>query len=148
MYKALSIARYIIDYCNSRGSGISNLKLQKVLYYVQAEFLVSTPDHSPCFSDEIEAWDFGPVVPSVYHRYKIYGGAIIPSSQNDSFLFLYEKISESDQGKINAMVDATAKYSASQLVEFTHNQLPWKKAYVRGRNNLISNETIRAYFEK
>ena len=67
MYNALSVAHYIIDFYNRNNRGISNLKLQKVLYFVQAEFLVGTFDHRPCFSDPIEAWDFGPVVPSVYH---------------------------------------------------------------------------------
>ena len=45
MYNALSVARYIIDYYNRHERGISNLKLQKVLYFVQAEFLVGTYDH-------------------------------------------------------------------------------------------------------
>ena len=64
MYKAISVAKYIINYSNSIDSPISNLKLQKLLYYVQAAFLVE--EGKKCFCDEIVAWAFGPVVPDVY----------------------------------------------------------------------------------
>ncbi len=67
MYSAIDVARYIIWYCKRRRYSISNLKLQKILYFVQANFLVSIG--TPCFEEEIEAWDFGPVVPEVYHEF-------------------------------------------------------------------------------
>lgn len=75
MYSVVDISRYIIHYCKQQGYYISNLKLQKILYFVQAEFLVEL--HAPCFSEEIEAWDFGPVVPEVYHEYKHFGSSNI-----------------------------------------------------------------------
>ena len=148
MYNALSVANYIVDYCNKHGKGISNLKLQKILYFVQAEFLVSTPGNVPCFSNKIEAWDFGPVVPDVYHQYKIYGSSIIPSVSNDPMKNYYEKISPSDRKMIDGIVRQAVEYSASQLVEITHNQAPWKNAYRHGFNNEISNEAILNYFRE
>lgn len=63
MYSAVIAAQYIILRCNQLGKSISNLKLQKMLYFLQAEFLVS--QDRPCFRERIEAWDFGPVVPEV-----------------------------------------------------------------------------------
>lgn len=150
MYDAMLVAKHIIDYSNSHNCGISNLKLQKVLYFVQAEFLVSKPDHSPCFSDAIEAWDFGPVVPSVYHQYKVYGRASIPSNKTRR-IFGYrreQEISAEDQRLINNMVDRLKDYSASALVSVTHAQTPWKNAYIHGCNNPISNQSIRDFFEE
>lgn len=76
MYKALDIARYIIERCREKNRTVSNLKLQKILYFVQAEFLVTK--NQPCFAETIEAWDFGPVVPEVYYEYRMYGSANIP----------------------------------------------------------------------
>ena len=73
MYKALDIARYIIERCREKNRTVSNLKLQKILYFVQAEFLVTK--NQPCFGETIEAWDFGPVVPEVYYEYRMYGSA-------------------------------------------------------------------------
>lgn len=143
MYRALSIARYIIERCNAQNQAISNLKLQKILYFVQAEFLVSK--NQPCFAEEIEAWDFGPVVPVVYQRYKAYGGGNIPITRS---LIRTMTISESDQYLIDDIVDQCAEYSASTLVEITHRQTPWKKAYVPGRNRIISKHSIKEFFEE
>lgn len=147
MYNALSVAKYILDFCKNLQVGISNLKLQKILYFVQAEFLVSTPNHIPCFSDAIEAWDFGPVVPSVYHEYKVYGNAIIPQNDDDNS-WCYQRIRPEDQSMINGIVEEAAKYSAAQLVQITHNQTPWKNAYRKGFNNEISNAAILDFFEE
>ena len=62
-YKVLDVCRHVINYSNEHDYGISNLKLQKVLYFIQAYFLTKKKDHTPCFDEKIEAWDFGPVVP-------------------------------------------------------------------------------------
>lgn len=148
MYNALSVAHYIVNYCNGHSQGISNLKLQKILYFVQAEFLVSTSNHTPCFSDRIEAWDFGPVVPNVYHQYKIYGGAIIPTIPNDPFQQFYQTIADDDKKRINGIIQQTSNYTASQLVQITHNQSPWKSVYCQGLNNEITNDSILRYFQE
>ena len=77
IYKVLDVSRHVINYSNTQDYGISNLKLQKILYFIQAFFLVSTPEQ--CFEEKIEAWDFGPVVPEAYREYKQYGSGDIPS---------------------------------------------------------------------
>lgn len=143
MYSVLDVARYIIWYCKEQGYTISNLKLQKILYFVQAEFLVSRGE--PCFYEEIEAWDFGPVIPEVYHEFKIYGSSAIPRSEakNSNILILNR-----DKCMIDDMVDECANYSASYLVEVTHNQDPWNDVYEKYCNNIISKESIKEYFEK
>lgn len=66
MYSALNIAKYIIDKCTRERYPVSNLQLQKILYYIQREFLQLG---TKAFSEEIEAWQFGPVVPAVYRQY-------------------------------------------------------------------------------
>ena len=143
MYSVLDVARYIIWYCKKKGYSISNLKLQKILYFVQAEFLVSTG--TPCFKEEIEAWEFGPVVPEVYHEFKIFGSADIPK-----FVCMRadESILKKDKAIINEMVDQCGEYAASTLVEITHNQDPWLNAYEKYCNNVIEKEAIKQYFEK
>lgn len=140
MYNALDVAHYIIKRCNDTGQLVSNLKLQKILYFVQAEFLVATGD--ACYREQIEAWDFGPVVPEVYRRYKSYGSAGIPYYCNDSMI----PISNIDQELMNAIIDKCAGYSASQLVEISHHQDPWRDAYKPYRNCPISNDSIKRYF--
>ena len=143
MYRALTVARYIIERCNSQNRTISNLKLQKILYFVQAEFLVAKG--YPCFSEEIEAWDFGPVVPEVYQEYKFFGGANIPVIGRSFRPIL---VSDDDQELIDGIVDECAKYSASALVEITHKQAPWKKAYRPGYSNVIPKKSIQEFFQE
>lgn len=141
MYDALDIAEYIIWYCESKGKPISNLKLQKILYFVQAEFLVARG--VPCFENKIEAWDYGPVVPDVYHEYKIFGSNAIFSFSNMTLEILPQ-----DKRTINIMVDECNRYSSTDLVDITHRQLPWLEARKRGYNAEITKESIKDFFEE
>lgn len=143
MYKALDIARYIIERCSITNRIISNLKLQKILYFVQAEFLVTK--NQPCFAEKIQAWDFGPVVPDVYYAYRMFGSANIPCIGKSRVSYI---ISPSDKELLNGVIDECSKYSASALVEITHNQTPWIDAYEPGCNNEITQESIKEYFEE
>ncbi len=139
MYSASLIAKYIINYCNTMGKTISNLRLQKILYFVQAEFLVSKG--SPCFQDEIYAWDLGPVVPDVYREYKIFGSSAIPAFRDILF-----QISEDDKELIDGVVNECNKYSSYTLVQMTHEQTPWIKAYNTFSNGIITKNSIKEYF--
>lgn len=147
LYRALEVARYIINYANDNKMIISNLKLQKILYFIQLEFLIKNAKRQ-CFSDEIEAWDFGPVVPAVYHEFKKYGALGIPKItyiyDDSNGLFNIKKVPyesniiEKDREIINDVVNECSKYSASQLVEITHNHSPWINAYASGKNSVIT----------
>jgi uncharacterized phage-associated protein len=158
-YNVLDVSRYVINYSNEKDYGISNLKLQKVLYFIQAYFLTNLPDGKPCFKEKIEAWDFGPVVPEAYREYKQYGSANIPAMF--SFIDFGDDIWDTqrkpfdnsiilDEHKqmINDVVDRFSDFSATDLVTLTHKQAPWRDAYVRHENNEITIEAIRAYFSE
>ena len=138
-YNALDISEYIIFYIQSTGGIISPLKLQKILYFVQADFLVSTG--KPCFSDEIFAYDYGPVIPAVYQKFKIYGGGFIPCRYSDSFI-----ISTNDKTRINEMIDLCQPYSATELTTIIHQQTPWKNNYHSGFHVAIPKTEISEYF--
>ena len=89
MYDVCDLSRYIINYSNKKDYGISNLKLQKILYFIQAAFIVYKGKQ--CFNAPIEAWDFGPIVPIAYREFKMYGCADIPPIT--SFLVLMKMTS-------------------------------------------------------
>lgn len=142
MYSADTVAKYLIMRCYTKGTPINNLKLQKILYFVQAEFLVVK--NQPCFPESIEACDFGPVVPNIYHRYKIYGSANIPFvSSKEEFPF-----SKEDERLIDGIINECAKYSTTKLMTITLNQDPWKNTYQPCCRNAISNESIRKFFKE
>lgn len=160
MSPAVDVARYVVNYSNRKGYGISNLKLQKLLYLIQANFLAFTKEHQKCFPEKIEAWDFGPVVPSVYREFKKHGGNPIPTVkryllkdekgiQSGEFVeFSEDVIPDHDKTIINQVVDSFAPFTASDLVDLTHNQAPWKNAHVYRANREITPTAIRDYFEK
>lgn len=159
-YDVLDVSRYVIKYSNERDYGISNLKLQKVLYFIQAYFLTNTENGTPCFRERIEAWDFGPVVPEAYREYKQYGSTNIPTMlsffdfdvediwNSERKLYRTDIISETDGKLINEVVDKFSDFSATDLVTLTHNQAPWKEAYVPHMNNEITVEAIKRYFNE
>lgn len=127
IYDADSIADYVIWYAKQNNDySVNNLKLQKILYFLQAEFLITTGHE--LFSDDIEAWDFGPVVPSVYYRFRIQGTNHI--IMHDEDLEIAPKlISREDRKLIDPVLDMLQPYSAIQLAEITRKQAVWKRYY-------------------
>lgn len=94
---AMDIARYIVHKCIDDGHPISNLQLQKILYFIQKDFLQK--ESRLAFSDSIEAWKFGPVVPEVYYHYSGSVQAItIELSPNVS-------LNSEDKSKVDEIVD-------------------------------------------
>lgn len=158
-YNVLDVCRHVINYSNEHDYGISNLKLQKVLYFIQAYFLIKKKNHTPCFHEKIEAWDFGPVVPEAYHEYKQYGSGDIPMIE--SYIMFNEDnvwnskrigfddtiISGEDKKLIDKVVDKFSDYTATDLVSLTHRQSPWIDAYAPYQNNEITINAIREYFD-
>lgn len=117
--------------------GITNLKLQKVLYFAQAYFLAKK--HKSLFKDDIEAWEYGPVIPSVYHKYKKYG------SQPIIKVSIVDKISDTDKKMLDEIWEVFGGYSASRLVDMTHAHSPWKEARDRS-NNIITKKSMEEYY--
>lgn len=158
MYNVLDVCRYVINYSNDKNYGISNLKLQKLLYFIQAFFIKCTSDI--CFREKIEAWEFGPVVPEAYREYKQYGSGNIPrisayveiNNENiwNSKVREYNSdiIKEDDKQLINMVIDGFADYTATDLVEITHNQSPWIESYVPYMNNEITPQMLKEYFDE
>ncbi len=160
MYDAIDVARYVINYSQEIGSPVSNLKLQKILYFIQGIYL-STLD-KPCFSDDIEAWGFGPVISDVYHEFKGFGSNDIPTiteyfeynKENPwaSKFIKYDDSSISNENKklIDVIVNMFKDVSASFLVAITHKDgSPWSQVYNRyTKHIIIDNEAIKKYFKE
>lgn len=140
MNSALRIAEYIIEYHTRKEWVISNLRLQKLLYFIQAFFL-SVLDRA-CFPEDIEAWEYGPVVPVVYYEYKCYGSRNIPFTGRR----MVEEISSDDIIHIQGMLDECSTLSTTELVEITHRQEPWATSYIPNQKVVIPKELIRNYF--
>jgi len=128
---ALKLAKYIVSKCESENSPISNLQLQKILYYIQKKFLQEF--NSIAFEDTIEAWQFGPVVPSVY--YEFCGYAAMPITADYSDVPLSEPLKSHLSLINNIILDKRAK-DPWVLVDETHRPSgAWAAIYNDGFGN-------------
>lgn len=156
MYHAADIANYVVNYTKECGRHISNLKLQKLLYYIQAAFLCERGGDG-CFDEPILCWRHGPVIPSVYNRFSQYGSDEIPLQKTENKLVFKdgrlqmvntaidtEKICKEDKELINAVLDGLMDYSAWYLVDRTHEEEPWSR--LEYYNEEITRNSIRDYF--
>ena len=127
MYTAIELAKYIVSKCVADNCPISNLQLQKILYYIQKDYL--TRDML-AFSDDIEAWQFGPAVPDVYYHYCGFGAMPI-SDAKESF-----DVKPEDARYIDAIVEAKRKLRPWALVAETHKPGgAWDQVYQNGKGN-------------
>lgn len=121
MLSAYDVAKYfLLLVSEDEGDVISNLKLQKLLYYAQG-FSLAIFDE-PLFPEKVEAWIHGPVVPEAYHKYKIYGRQSI-SYHGDADL---SKFNEDAKELLDEVYEVYGQFSASMLRNFTHEEPPWK----------------------
>lgn len=115
---------------------ISNLVLQKLLYFIQASLLVTTGN--PAFEEDIEAWMYGPVVPEVYDNFK-----------KDKDYYNQFETNQLDSNIQEIVVNITknlGKINPYSLVNATHGYDTWKEAWDRGGwNTIISQDKIKNY---
>lgn len=124
LYSAISVAKRIVTYCNQKGRPVSNLKLQKLLYYVWIGYY--RQNSTELFFENMHAWQLGPVVPSVYYEFSPYAG--MPIRQNYA-----DECSPEDTVIIDKIVNDYIDYSAAELVSMTHEKgKPWDLVYRNG----------------
>ena len=96
------------------------------------------------FSEQIEAWQHGPVVPEIYREYSNRGSSDIPPPKEfDSLIF-----SKADISLINDVYDHYAQFSAWKLRNMTHEESPWVNAYKNDTCKTITIEALREFFSQ
>lgn len=130
MEELRAICRLIID----TNSEVSNLVLQKLLYFIQAYRAVKTG--VPAFENRMEAWTYGPVIPEVYFRFR---------DDKENFLNVDTNILEEDlRNDIILIVNQLGSLDPFTLVDATHNYQPWNDAW-HNSNKEITFDSIREY---
>lgn len=148
MYKAIDIANWFIHYNETKRDlfdedtdEISNLKLQKLLYYAQSAFLAIKEEK--LFNEDIEAWRHGPVVPKVYEEYRKYGSSGITEYDLD----IVRKIEKDEETRdiLANVYELFGEYSAWGLRNLTHSEEPWKTTI---QNQVISCSKMAKTFKE
>lgn len=164
---ALFVANYIIEYSNEKGYKINNLKLQKLLYFLNARSLVE--NNCSIFPELMQKWKYGPVVAEVYHEYKKFGAFDIESNDivkqklnidyktnTGSFPTIsfedYDSnnLDQCEKKLIEDTVDSLSEYEPFELVDITHTHPMWREDEDRinqGEKNIsYDNEKVLNYF--
>ncbi|MCU0432710.1 MAG: DUF4065 domain-containing protein [Bacteroidia bacterium] len=121
------------------GDVLTHLKLQKLLYYAQGYHLALY--NVPLFEEPILAWEHGPVVQQIYHRFKHLGSASLPPPEN------YHSTDIFTPDQLALIIDVNTVYgqfSAWKLRDMTHNEYPW---LVTPRNEEIRRDLIYEFFK-
>ena len=139
-YQAADVAACIIETTNSMGSSISNLRLQKTLFFCQSECLGKT--EKVLFPDKIVAWQYGPVVESVYYAYSYRGASDIrkPASMVIDIVTgekrLTRRLDGAELSLVERVVDKWKDKSVWDLVNETHRKGgAWDRVYNRDNVN-------------
>ena len=141
MATAHDVAKYLLSKTDEdAGDTISNLKLQKLLYYSQGFHLAVNA--RPLFDEPLIAWQHGPVVRTVYETYAEYGGKAIPRPED----FDIDRLTVEERGLIDQVYSTYGQFSAWRLREMTHDEPPWSDAWKIGPHTPIPHRALTIYF--
>ena len=114
---------------------LSNLQMQKILYLAHM-FYMGRNNGDPLVDEEFQAWDYGPVLPSLYHKISFFGRDPVKD------VFFGDNINKSNEAAIlKEAAQSLANAKPGALVNYTHKSKgAWDKNYVQGaRKRIIPN---------
>lgn len=157
-YLPAAIANLVLDWADRRGMPITPLKLQKLLYFVHADYLLETS--RPFLGETFEAWTFGPVLPSVYRSFREFSGKPI---RGRAYVFNpvtcspgppSTDLADEDREHLRRCLQVYGEVEAHVLSERTHVAGgPWHAALRQFErqasfNRAIPDELIRAHHRR
>lgn len=153
MYNVIDVARHIINYSNEKDYMLSYNKLPKLLYYVQAFFIIK--NDKPCFIEDIRACEIGPEIDVISEEFDTITSLEIPPikhlSKDIGFQtikkdYLDNIINDQDKALIDSVVDLMSDFTATQLLSILYGQKPFKEALEDPYYNIIEHESIKAFY--
>ena len=154
-YTTQQVANYFLGRAEAESMPMTQLKLIKLVFLAYGWYIAVMK--SKLFNEQIEAWQHGPVVPSIYHEFKDFRSDPISRKAMDLDLdtwdFTTPEISETDNETILVLDRVWGVYknfSGWDLRERTHkNGTPWHQVYKQGERGIkIKDSDVQAYFEK
>jgi len=140
LHSAVTIAQALLYLSKpENGDIISNLKLQKLLYYAQGLHIAVY--NKPLFEEPIKAWTYGPVVEEVYHAFKEHGQGAIPTQNTEQ---AFNKLNQEQQAFLQEVYLTMGQYSAVKLMELTHQEMPWVSTESK---QVITHQKLQAFFK-
>lgn len=159
MYDVRDVANFILISAEERGVEITNLALQKLLYFVHGWFY-ATYD-KPLIKNRFEAWQYGPVQRVLYDQFKHYRNRPLKGVRASYLnpgtgeqVVRCPEITESDQYLILSVLERYRHHTASQLVNEAHvEDGPWEYVWQQAEDAIypgmkIPDELIAMHFKR
>ena len=154
---ALSVANYFIELAKNDKVDVRPLKLMKLVYmaYGYALAIIDRSIIDPRF-DKVEAWRYGPVIPSVYHSFKQYRNnpvtektVVMETSDKYEVKFVEPKLEDKSARKVCDFVWKRYRdHSDSGLVSLLHGEAtPWAQVYREGQNCTIPEVMTKIFYK-
>ncbi len=146
MYNCFDIAKYFTELASEENKGLDPMKLLKLTYIAHGYYLAFFDES--LFSNQIQAWKYGPVIPELYYVIKPFGY----NNVNPLVLDLHTKnqIKEEDKKFLKALWNSYKETSGITLSELTHKEnTPWDKVFNPNSDNIkIDDAVIKAYYKE
>ena len=144
------VCDYIVTRMSEAGDDLNHLKLQKLLYYVQAWHLAFVG--TVLFAGGFQAWIHGPVNRDTYDRYKdqkMLYSRVGPKDVRPTFMA--SSLTEEQRVHIDGVLESYGEFSGTQLEDLTHHEAPWIEARDGYRDTercevLIKESTMRDFY--
>ena len=156
-YSSKAIANLFLEIARADGSTLSQMKLQKLVYMAHGWNLAILG--TPLIEDTVEAWQYGPVIPTLYSEFRGFGSspitedATIASINENTFSILYEvpRIRDEDHNTRNLIKNVWQRYgelTGPNLSDLTHRAgTPWSETFRHAQAHLvINNDLIKEHF--
>ncbi len=139
---AIAAAEQLLHITHKRNVGLTPMQVLKLVYISHGWMLGL--HRQPLFGENVEVWKYGPVVPSVYHKYKKFRGDPIKSPGKDH----KEDMEGLKRNVIGQVFDRYDTYTGIELSELTHQEgSPWDTAWKEGMD-IIPNDLIQKYYRE
>ena len=129
-----AIANFVLDECEKRGVKVTNLSLQKIVYFCHVWSLIELG--GPLIAQRFEAWEFGPVLPYLYREFKgfdrspIRGRAMRIDAATGRSQVVQYSFDSSTTDVLTKIVAFYSRLRPGDLVELTHAKGgPWYKVW-------------------
>jgi uncharacterized phage-associated protein len=159
-YDSRAVANYFLDVAEASGRTLDPMQIQKLVYFAHGWNLAIAGD--ALIDDTIEAWQYGPVIPTLYHEFKHFGkgpitrkASMLRVVDHDKWVFIEPAIDATENTKgtrhiLDLIWDVYGGLTGIQLSNLTHGpDTPWKITWqqAQGRKNVdIPDGLIRQYF--
>lgn len=155
---AKALANLILDWSAKQGLSRTNLDLQKLVYFCHVSHLVQYGE--PLIRESFEAWQYGPVIPSLYKSLKKFGSNVVDGRLTSlSTLTCRQEVvkydwTEEKKCSIERTLEIYGHLSTSHLVQISHeNGSPWDTRYeLKSEENtgsrIFNSEILNFYSRK